>query len=237
MEYLLLHGAFQKSNVWSELVSLLKKEGHLVQAISLPGRDGCLGNIAQICLAHYVDAVLKALHKFNNKCRLVCHSFAGIHGAVAVSRCVEKIERLVFIAANIANEGETTYSLLPTSFQAKLRTAVQKTGDFEFPGDAKVDLFNCSQENQCDEIEEDIGAKFLCREPALPYFGVVRYENDWRSCLDGRIRYYRGTKDRAINEYQARQYALKAGVLPIPIEGDHQLMLSNPIELVKELTN
>lgn len=241
MHFLLVHGAFQKADVWSQVIGLLEGNGHYAEAISLPGRGDPSGVV--VYLQDYVEVIRKTLQSSNRKWRLVCHSFAGIHGAIAVSESVEKIERLIFLAANVAKEGETTYSLLDESFQAQLRQAVQSaTGLLEFPGKPTNHLFNCSQYDQLSEEamkdeDERIKKEVLCSEPALPYYGVVRYKTDLWSCLEGRVKYYCGTEDRAINECQAARYAERAGVSPTWIEGNHQLMHSNPFGLVTALTS
>ena len=187
MHFLLVHGAFQKADVWSQVIGLLEDNGHYAEAISLPGHGDSSGVV--VYLQDYVEVIRRALQSSNGKWRLVCHSFAGIHGAIATSESIEKIERLIFLAANVAKEGETTYSLLDESFQAQLCQAVQSsTGLLEFPGKPTKHLFNCSQydhlskEAMKDE-DERIKKEELCSEPVLPYYGVVRYKTDLWSCL------------------------------------------------------
>lgn len=237
MHFLLIHGAFQKANVWPDVIELLREKGHYCETVSLPGHDETADNT--VSLRDYVEVIQKPLRKSNDKWRLVCHSFGGIHGAIAASQCINKIDRLVFVAANIALEGETAYSLLGDSFQAKLREAVKAIpSDVEFPGNAAEVLFN-SQANANEMME------YLCLEPAQPYFDVVQYRTDWRSELKGRIDYICGVKDMVmvknekLAESKAAKYAKKAGVEAKCIKwikgADHELMLSSPSELAQLL--
>lgn len=237
MIVLLVHGAFQNERVWGYLKKELDKKGVQSISVNMPGRDPKKGDKAELTLEGYVSKIEIAIKNVDNKKRicLLCHSFAGIHGAIAASRHLSKIKSIVFLAANIAEQGERPYDLLVDypAFQEELNNVVQNQNYIERDKKAVFKYFvnTCSS-----EVADEFWEKFRCGEPALPYFGRVSYDADWKTCLDGRIYYYRGKEDKAIDCNHAVRCASKAGTSLRQIEGDHQLMLSNPKGLCDEIT-
>ena len=129
-QLVLVHGAFQDGRAWDTFATMLRQNGCQVDIVDLPGREGSPSVSKAIRLEDYVQAIVSTLRRLDRKAVLVCHNFAGIHGAIAASRSLEKVEGIVFLAANIADNGETAYSLLRDypSFQNELRTAVNGLG-------------------------------------------------------------------------------------------------------------
>lgn len=236
MNVLLVHGAFQHKQVWDNLKKKLSRPGVHVVAIDMPDHGSKRHGGKRVTLENYVSEIELTLKQTYNKEQtcLVCHSFAGIYGAVAASRCLSVITCIVFLAANIAEQGETPYDLLSDcpEFQKELKQSTRKNNYIRRDKNTALKYFanNCSKDIQdmfCDQI--------LCDEPALPYFGIVSYATDWKIYLDGRIYYYRGTEDKPIDKVRATRYASRAGTSVREIKGDHQLMLSNPEGLSDEI--
>lgn len=240
MNVLLVHGAFQHHRVWDCLKKELTIANKGVQSISvnMPGRDPIKFDKTRLTLEDYVFKIETAIKDVDNKKRicLVCHSFAGIHGAIAASRHLSMIKSIVFLAANIAEQGETPYDLLADhpKFQQKIKKAEQNHTYIELNN--KKEVLECFVNDCSLEMVDKFWEKFRCDEPALPYSGVVSYKADWTKYLKGRIYYYRGKEDKAIDSDHAVRYASKAGTSLRQIEGDHQLMLSNPNRLCDEIT-
>jgi pimeloyl-ACP methyl ester carboxylesterase len=97
--YVLVHGAFQDSRAWADVVPLLQAKGVKVVAVDLPGRakDGVPGQTTS--LAAYSDAVLQVVQAQPGPVVLVGHSFGGITIANVAEAAPEKIKTLVFVAA------------------------------------------------------------------------------------------------------------------------------------------
>lgn len=235
---LLVHGAFQNERVWDYLKKGLDKKNIQSISVNMPGRNPKKGDKTELTLEDYVSKIETAIKNVDSKKRicLVCHSFAGIHGAIAASRHLSIIKNIVFLAANIAEQGETPYDLLADypGFQEKLKKAVQNHTCIELNN--KEEVLECFVNDCSSEVADEFWEKFRCGEPALPYFGRVSYDADWKTCLEGRIYYYRGKYDEAITADRATRYASKAGTSVREIEGDHQLMLSNSKGLCDEIT-
>lgn len=233
MRLILVHGAFQDGRVWDKLAGILQQKDYQVDIVNLPGRKGSSDPKA-VRLEDYVQAIVSTIREQGQEVVLLCHSFAGIHGAVAASRCLDQIKGIVFLAANISAEGETTYSLLHDypKIQGEIWRATQNSGLLpKNDNRAKVLTAKCEE-----KVKNNFYDNIFQEEPALPYFEDVHYEDDWAFFLKDRIRYYIGTEDKAIDASHAMSYAKKAGTNPIMIPGgDHQLMLSRPEELAVEL--
>ena len=234
---LLVHGAFQNERVWDYLKKEFANKGVQSISVNLPGRDPKKGDETELTLEDYVSKIETAIKNVDNKKQicLVCHSFAGIHGAIAASRHLSMIKSIVFLAANIAEQGERPYDLLAAypSFQKELEIGAKNQAHIERDKKAVFKYFvnDCSS-----EVEDEFWEEFRCGEPARPYFGEVSYKADWKKYLKGRIYYYRGSEDEAIDCDHAVRYAGKAGTLLRQIDGNHQLMLSNPKGLCDEIT-
>ena len=81
--------------------------------------------------------------------------------------------------------------------------------------------------NACTDIQWKKLREVLCSEPAKPYFNKVSLSDNWHKSFAGRIKYFYGTKDKAIKKERATNFANKVGISPEPIEGaDHEVMLS-----------
>lgn len=240
---LLVHGAFQNERVWDYLKKELDEKGVQNISVNMPGRDPKKGDKTKLTLEDYVSKIETAIKDVDNKKRicLVCHSFAGIHGAIAASRHLSMIKSIVFLAANIAEQGETPYDLLAAypSFQEELDIEAQNQAHIERSEDVLMKSFlnQCSNKNySAVKMKDEFFKQYYTAEPAWPYFGVASYKADWKKYLKGRIYYYRGCEDKAIDCKHAVRYAGKAGTSLRQIEGNHQLMLSNPKGLCDEIT-
>lgn len=111
MTYVLVHGAFQDSSAWSEVVPLLEAQGHKVMTVDLPGRGGDPTPPSQITLDHHRDAVIHVINAQAGKVILVGHSFGGITISLVAEAIPEKIEALVFVAAYLPVTGDSLASL------------------------------------------------------------------------------------------------------------------------------
>jgi hypothetical protein len=222
--FVLLHGAFQNGKVWNDVICNLNKYGYYACAPDMPGRNSAFSDEQPVTLDSYVKTVIDSIENtIPNKVCLVSHSFAGIYGSIAADKCVNKILYIIFIAANFALNGENTFSILPESFQNQLQSAMKTDGLLRITEDKVRDIF-C---NACSDIQWKKLREVLCGEPAQPYFDKVSLSDNWQKSFAGRIRYFYGTKDKAIKKERATNFANKLGISPEPMEGaDHEVMLS-----------
>jgi pimeloyl-ACP methyl ester carboxylesterase len=74
----LVHGAFEDSQIWGGVEKGLKSDGYDVVAMDLPGRPSSPLPLNQVSLDTYRDTVLNALERLHGPAVLVGHSFGGI---------------------------------------------------------------------------------------------------------------------------------------------------------------
>src|SRR5262249_50550056 len=73
----LVHGAWEDSNVWGEVTPRLQKDGYRVVVVSLPGRPSAPAMPDKVSLDLYRDTVLRAVDSVTGPVVLVGHSFGG----------------------------------------------------------------------------------------------------------------------------------------------------------------
>lgn len=108
--FVIVHGAFQDANAWTEVDRRLEASGHQAIVVNLPGRDA-VGDLSGVSLAAYRDAVLAVVRAQPQPVVLVGHSFGGLTISSVAEAAPERIERLVYVAAYLPVSGESLQSL------------------------------------------------------------------------------------------------------------------------------
>ena len=109
--YVLVHGAFQDSSAWSEVIPLLEAAGHQVVTVDLPGRHDDPTPLNEITLDSYRDKVIAAVDQQTGPVVLVGHSFAGMTISAVAEAIPDQITALVFVAAYLPVTGDSLASL------------------------------------------------------------------------------------------------------------------------------
>lgn len=110
--YVLVHGSWHGAWCWYKLVPRLRKAGHEVDAVDLPGHGRDWRPPASVQLRDYVDAVVRVLGDGGEPAVLVGHSRGGIVISEAAEARPELVRELVYLAAFLIPSGE---AMLPTA--------------------------------------------------------------------------------------------------------------------------
>ncbi len=110
--YILVHGAWEGSWTWEYTQPVLERHGHTVTAIDLPGSHGNAQSIPQISLAGYVQTVADVINQLDHEVILVGHSMAGAVISQVAELIPEKIERLVYAAAFLLQNGDNVLAAM-----------------------------------------------------------------------------------------------------------------------------
>jgi pimeloyl-ACP methyl ester carboxylesterase len=105
--FLLIHGAWEGAWSWKETTAFLEKNGHIVNAIDLPGHGDDKTPTSEINMALYANRVKGELNKIEGQVILVGHSFGGFVISQVAEEMPEKIEKLVFVASAMPYEGKS----------------------------------------------------------------------------------------------------------------------------------
>lgn len=65
-KYILVHGAWNSSKCWEKIIPPLKRQGHMVEAVDLPGHADCNVPLRNITLQTYVDKVCQVLDRYSS---------------------------------------------------------------------------------------------------------------------------------------------------------------------------
>jgi len=140
----LVHGAFENSQVWGHVTAKLEADGYKVVAVNLPGRPGNPAAPDKVSLDLYRDTVVTALDKLHHPAVVVGHSFAGIVISAAAEKAPKKIKTLVFLAAYLPQNGDSLVSLAQRDADSKAGPHLQidkDKGIASIEYSARADLF------------------------------------------------------------------------------------------------
>ena len=102
--YILVHGAWHGGWCWYKTVAGLEALGHHVHAPDLPGHGVRPGDQR---MANYVAAIVDLVETMDGPVNLVGHSLGGLVITRVAETIPERIGNLVFLAAFLAEDGQT----------------------------------------------------------------------------------------------------------------------------------
>jgi pimeloyl-ACP methyl ester carboxylesterase len=105
--YVLVHGAWEGGWSWENVAPLLESNGHEVTTVQLPGSNGNMKPIDEVTLDTYVNEIAKVIDSIPEKAILVGHSLGGISISQVAERMPDRIDRLVYVAAFLLQDGAT----------------------------------------------------------------------------------------------------------------------------------
>lgn len=110
--YILIHGAWEESGMWSNVSPILKKNGHTVTAIDLPGHGANKYPDSIVTTANYKQAIVDVIEKLDHPVILVGHSMNGALISHVAEQIPTKIERLIYVTAFLLKNGESVYEIM-----------------------------------------------------------------------------------------------------------------------------
>jgi pimeloyl-ACP methyl ester carboxylesterase len=140
---MLVHGAFEDSQVWGHVTAKLEADGYKVVVVDLPGRPSNPMSPDRVSLDLYRDTVVKALGTTNGPVVVVGHSFGGIVISAAAEQA-PKIKTLVFLAAYLPQDGDSLVSMAQKDTDAKIGPHLQiqkEKGIASIEYSSRADLF------------------------------------------------------------------------------------------------
>jgi len=122
--YILIHGAWEESRIWDDVSPVLLQNGHAVTAVDMPGHGANSQPISDVTLANYVEAVADAIRQLDHKIVLVGHSMAGAVISQVAELIPEKIERLIYVAAFLLEDGGSVLEAMQSDAAGELLPAI-----------------------------------------------------------------------------------------------------------------
>ena len=124
----LIHGAWHGGWCWDGVSKELEKQGHTVQAPTMPGHNAG-DDRAGIKFDDYVDKITSLLAKQDTPVVLVGHSSAGFLLQMAAPKVPDKIQQLVFHNAFILPDGKSQFDLVPPEASEGMTAAANASPD------------------------------------------------------------------------------------------------------------
>jgi pimeloyl-ACP methyl ester carboxylesterase len=218
---ILVPGFWLGAWAWDEVAGLLRKDGHDVTALTLPGQESVDEDRSGITFDDHVKAITDAVEAAGVPVVLAVHSASGFSGYAASDRIPERIAAMVYV--------DTAPGKPPL--------------DADLEGDKPMVWDEVSAEENFDGVSEEQKATF--RERAVPVpGGVVRgqyeFTNDARRDIPSTV-IATGYTAEAYQKYAREhpEWSFLAG-LPelrnvswIDLPTSHWPMWSKPAELAK----
>jgi len=218
---ILVPGFWLGAWAWDEVAGLLRKDGHDVTAITLPGQESADENRSGVTFEDHVKAILDAVEAAGAPVVLAVHSASGFSGYAASDRIPDRIAAMVYV--------DTAPGKPPL--------------DADQEGDKPMIWDELAAEENLDGMSEEQKATF--RERAVPVpGGVVRGEyeftNDARRDIPSTV-IATGYRAEAYQKY-AREHPVPAFLAGLPelrnvswvdLPTSHWPMWSKPAETAK----
>lgn len=103
--YILLHGAWEESQMWNDVSPILQQHGHTITAIDLPGHGLNKHLGPAVTMSDYRQAVVEIITRLDHQVILVGHSMNGALISLVAEHIPEKIERLIYVTAFLLKNG------------------------------------------------------------------------------------------------------------------------------------
>ncbi len=234
---LLVHGAFGRAACWDRVAPGLRAAGHTVEAIDLPGAGDDPTPVAEITLDRYATRVCEALAE-GPPAMLVGHSMGGMVITQAAARCPEHVDRLVYVAAFLPQDGQSLIDItqLPEAAGDSVQANLVVDGDppvATFPPEAvREALCHCADDEQA-----AWSASIRGTQPVAPFTHPVALGGANADAFGALPRaYVMCLQDRAVKPALQRRMLEAAGCDPvIEIDTDHSIWASRPDELAAAL--
>ena len=94
---ILVPGFWLGAWAWDEVADLLRKDGHDVTALTLPGQESADADRSTITFADHVDVIVDAVEAADRPVVLAVHSASGFSGYAASDRVPERIAAMVYV--------------------------------------------------------------------------------------------------------------------------------------------
>jgi pimeloyl-ACP methyl ester carboxylesterase len=231
--YLLIHGSWHGKWVWEKLVQAMKDKGLPCYTLDLPAHGEKKRSGVGITVRNYVEEVVTFIKEKDLwNITLVGHSMGGMVIPKVAEQVSERISRVVHLAAFVLLDNESISDLASTEFLKLLGEIASRSEDntIVLPPEVITNRYL----NECSPKDTQWVLSKVTPEPYGPILEKVeirRYYN-----LKIPKTYIAAKQDRGITLELARKFAGRISCDYYEINGDHDVMVSNPKELAEVLS-
>ena len=229
---LLVHGAWGGSWEFVDIIKGLEARGHDASAVDLPGHGDNPAPLSKITMDSYVDTVVERIQSETDPVVLAGHSLGGAVVSHAAERIPERIERLVYVAAMLPQQGQSPIGLMQSDADGKLLPKLVFSEDGTYVTVGVDDIRNVLLNDVQDESEARAHAKKLAIRQAVAPFNA---EADVTSAAFGSVPkfYVRCSLDKVLSPaLQDRMITSWPVERVFKLESGHFPLMSVPDQLI-----
>lgn len=233
-DVVLVHGMSHGAWCWELLAPRLRRAGHRVIAVDLPGHGRRAHERARASVGGYAQAVADAMMRDGvHDAIVVGHSMAGVVIPKVAELVPARVAHLVFLAAVVLPDGASMLEAHVSQPLQPLLTGLARSGGgvVQFP--AALESARWMGDIPAGDARVAGALTRITPQPWRPLTERV----DMRRFHAMRVprTYIRCLRDQAVTPPKAAEYAARLGVTPIDLDTDHSPTLSNPDALAKIL--
>ena len=227
--FILIHGSWHSSWNWHKVIPILKKQGHNIIAIDLPGMGKDKTPIKEVKMQSTVQKICDLIDTIKDKVILVGHSKNGIMISQAAEYRPEKIEKLIYLAAYLIPNGKTQSNYSSQDVDGVLKPYVTMHPELN-AHTLQTEIFKEGLYHDCDDNITELAKLLLSHEPVESALTPLQLtEKNYGSV---RRFYIECTEDKAVTPYiQGKMYTETPCEKIYSIATSHSPFFSRPREL------
>ena len=232
--FVLVHGSWQGAWCWEGVRERLRARGHRVLAPALPGRGAVADDRSWIGPEDNVAAVLLALDTAGDEpVVLVGHSLGGVTVSQVADRRPDRIDRLVYCAAFVLDDGESAADVMPEQMRTAITELAATRADRAIP--MPWELWRANFIQTADEQLARASFGRLVPDPYRPAFEPIRLRRPVHRELPASFVAMSDDQTMPTGFWHPGMTGRLPGAHVVEIDGDHEVMLSAPIRLADAL--
>ena len=227
--FILIHGSWHSAWNWHKVIPILKKQGHNIIAIDLPGMGKDKTPIKEVKMQSTVQKICDLIDTIKDKVILVGHSKNGIMISQAAEYRPEKIEKLIYLAAYLIPNGKTQSNYSSQDVDGVLKPYVTMHPELN-AHTLQTEIFKEGLYHDCDDNITELAKLLLSHEPVESALTPLQLtEKNYGSV---RRFYIECTEDKAVTPYiQGKMYTETPCEKIYSIATSHSPFFSRPREL------
>lgn len=233
---LLVHGAWQSTACWDEVISILGSLGKRGVAVTLTGLGSDTGHLnPQVRLSTHIEDVIRAVDSGGGPFVLVGHSYGGMVVTGACEQRPDKVLGTVYVDGFVPQDGQSAQQLLPQAIAQTFESMASEQGDgWRLPGgDFLLDVWGTRDLAHRAKIRQDLSDFTIrCFEEVLHLpFGQAR--NKPRGYIASGLKHEypaRTVFETFVNEARA------GGWLLMQVDAGHTCEVEKPNEVARAIS-
>lgn len=231
--FVLVHAAWQGPYAWDVVKERLLQAGFAVDVLQLPGHGTDTTDPGSIHMDTYIKHVCSAISAAGSKVILVGHSLAGMIISGVAEEIPELIEKLVFIAAYVPENGQSAYAISLLDQQSLLGASLMVSDDQTEFNIIREDITNIFCQDGSEDVKQLILANYR-PEPSAPFSDTLKLSDEHF----GKVAkcYVETLQDNGIGNKLQKDMIAAARIKEVfSVDSGHTPALSHPGEIAKIL--